>query len=405
MGGHSGYHATLQRIKGFFYWKGQSKMVREWVRKCTVCQQSKYETVASPGLIQPLPIPTCVFSDISMDLIVGLPKSKGKNVIFVVVDRLTKYAHFMGLTHPISASSVARAFVDNVYKLHGWPTTIVSDKDSIFLSNFWQEFTRLQGISVTMSTPYHPQTDGQTEVVNKCLETYIRCMVLHYAESWSSWLSLAEWWYNTNYHTSIKTTPFQALYGFPPPIHVPCVHRDTKMAALDEEMCAREEAVTILRNTLHMAQNRLKQQANKHRTDRAFAEGSWVYLKLRPYIQSSLRMTGYNKFSPKYYGPFLIVQKVGEVAYKLDLPPDSQLHPVFHVSLLKAAHGPPTKITPIPKVPRFSLQPAKMLDQRVIKMDQKVVAQVLVQWEGLPLPEATWEVKHEFQLRFPDFQL
>ncbi|KAJ0481982.1 putative nucleotidyltransferase, Ribonuclease H [Helianthus annuus] len=119
VGGHSGYHATLQRFKGFFYWKGQSKMVREWVRKCTICQQSKYETVASPGLVQPLPVPTCVFSEISMDFIVGLPKSKGKNVIFVVVDRLTKYAHFMGMTHPISANSVAKAFVDNVYKLHG----------------------------------------------------------------------------------------------------------------------------------------------------------------------------------------------------------------------------------------------------------------------------------------------
>ncbi|KAM0066244.1 putative nucleotidyltransferase, Ribonuclease H [Helianthus debilis subsp. tardiflorus] len=405
VGGHSGYHATLQRLKGFFYCKGQSKAVREWVRACSVCQQAKYETVASPGLIQPLPIPTCIFSDISMDFITGLPKSKGKNVIFVVVDRLTKYAHFVGMTQPISASSVAKAFIDNVYKLHGWPTTIVLDRDSIFLSNFWQEFTRLQGIAVQMSTAYHPQTDGQTEVVNRCLETYIRCMVLHYADSWANWLSLAEWWYNTNYHTSIKTTPIQALYGIPPPIHVPYVHRDTKVASLDEEMCSREEAIKILRSTLAMAQNRLRQQANKHRTDRQFQEGSWVYLKLRPYIQTSLRGAVYNKFSPKYYGPFLVVGKIGEVAYKLDLPPESQLHPVFHVSLLKAASGPPVQVTPIPQVPRFTLQPAKVLDQRVIRMGNKAVSQVLVQWVGQTLADATWEIKHDFQLRFPAFQL
>ncbi|KAI3756033.1 hypothetical protein L1987_55845 [Smallanthus sonchifolius] len=300
LGGHSGFHATLQRLKSMFYcWKGQNKTVREVVRQCHVCQQAKYETVASPGLIQPLPIPTCVFSDISMDFITGLPKSKGKNVILVVVDRLTKYAHFMVLTQPVSAADVAQA----AGNLIGYVNCL-------------------------------PPTDG-------------------WANTNYHWLSLAEWWYNTNYHSSLKSTPFQALYGFPPPIHVPYVHRDTNVEALDGEMCSKEEAITILRQTLHMGQNRLRQHANKHRSDRVFKEGSWVYLKLRPYIQSSLRMVGYNKFSPRYYGPYLMVQRIGEAAYKLDLPPDAQLHPVFHVSLLKqAGTRAPASITPIPKIPR-----------------------------------------------------
>ncbi|KAD2804089.1 hypothetical protein E3N88_37466 [Mikania micrantha] len=176
MGGHSGIHGTMQRIRSLFYWKGLHKGVQNFVRNCDICQQGKNETIASPGLLQPLPIPTHVFADISMDFIGGLPKSYGKDSIFVVVDRLTKYSHFMALSHPYSAAQVAQVFLDHVFKLHGWPDSIVSDRDPIFISQFWKEFTALQGIQLAMSTAYHPQTDGQTEVVNRCLESYLRCM-------------------------------------------------------------------------------------------------------------------------------------------------------------------------------------------------------------------------------------
>ncbi|PKI37099.1 hypothetical protein CRG98_042533 [Punica granatum] len=146
------------------YWKGLWRQVRQFVRECQICQQNKAEHLAYPGLLQPLPMPRSVFTDITMDFIEGLPKSMGKEVIFVVVDRCTKYAHFMSLSHPYSASTVAQAFLDNVFKLHGMPETIVSDRDPVFLSKFWQDLFRLQG------------TDGQSEAVNKCLETYLRCM-------------------------------------------------------------------------------------------------------------------------------------------------------------------------------------------------------------------------------------
>ncbi|KAD6454665.1 hypothetical protein E3N88_09371 [Mikania micrantha] len=135
---------------------------------------AKYEPVASPGLLQPLPVPTHIFTDISMDFVSGLLKVKGKDTILVVVDRLTKYAPFIPLSHPYGASQVALAFLDTVFKLHGCPQTIVSDRDPIFLSQFWKEFMRLQGVQLAHSTAYHPQTDGQTEVLNCCLETYLR---------------------------------------------------------------------------------------------------------------------------------------------------------------------------------------------------------------------------------------
>nr|GFA02824.1 hypothetical protein [Tanacetum cinerariifolium] len=163
MAGHSGINGTIQRIKGMFYWKGISKGVRQFIRNCDVCMRAKHENVASTGLLQPLPIPDSVFLEISMDFIGGLPKVKGKDIIFMVVDRLTKYNHFMVLGHPYSAKEVAQVFIDNVYKLHGCPSSIISDRDPIFLSAFWKEFLALQGIESKLSTAYHPQMDGQTE--------------------------------------------------------------------------------------------------------------------------------------------------------------------------------------------------------------------------------------------------
>lgn len=142
-------------------------------------------------------------------------------MILVVVDRFSKYAHFRALGHPYTSLSVAQLFMDNVFKLHGLPNSIVSDRDATFLSDFWRELFTLQGVDLQFSSAYHPQTDGQTEVVNRGLETYLRCICSECPNSWSKYLSLAEWWYNTNHHSSVNHTPFEVLYGYPPPLHLP----------------------------------------------------------------------------------------------------------------------------------------------------------------------------------------
>lgn len=199
--GHSGREVTNQRVKGLFYWRGTLKDIQTFIRNCHVCQQCKYDTSASPGLLQPLLIPDSIWSDLSMNFIESLPMSAGKEVILVFVDRLSKAAHFIALSHPYSAVTVAQAFFDNVYKHHGFPTSIVSGRDRIFTGTFWQELFKLQGVSLNMSSGYHPQSDGQTKVVNRCLETYLRCMCSLQPHLWSQWLSLVEYWYNTNFHT------------------------------------------------------------------------------------------------------------------------------------------------------------------------------------------------------------
>lgn len=207
-GGHSGIQATTKRLCAQLYWKKMRKDVKIFVRHCVVCQRFKPELVRPPGLLQPLPIPEHIWSDISMDFIDGLPLSKGKSVILVVVNRLSKYSHFIPLSHPYTALTVAQAFLDNIYKLHGLPKVIVSDRDVVFLSKFWKELFGMLQVNLHMSTAYHPQSDGQTEIVNKAVECYLRCMCGDKPKEWAHWIALAEYWYNTTFHTAINTTPY-----------------------------------------------------------------------------------------------------------------------------------------------------------------------------------------------------
>ncbi|GJZ00414.1 retrotransposon-related protein [Tanacetum coccineum] len=194
------------------------KQVKKLVKECLVCQQYKPDLSAYPGLLQPFPIP-----------------------------KLTKYAHFIPLTYPFSAVHVAQAFLDNVCKLHGMPESINSDRDKIFLSLFWKELFRLLKVKLQMSTAYHPQSDGQTELKNG---------------------KIAELWYNSNYHSAIKTTPFEALYGQPLPVHVPYMGGMSRVDVVDRTLKAREKVVQLLMFHLERAQNRMKQQIDKHRSER-----------------------------------------------------------------------------------------------------------------------------------------
>jgi hypothetical protein len=187
--------------------------IHNFVAKCEVYQCNKGETGKSLGTLQPLPIPPAIWKDISMEFITDLPKSGNKSVIMVVVDRLSKYSHFCALQHPFTASTVDQLFMDQVFKLHDMPHSIIFYRDPTFTSNFWKELFKLQGTQLHLSTTYHPQTDSQTEVVNECLETYLRCFASEKQHQWAQWLPIAKWWYNTSYHTTTHMTPFEAVYG------------------------------------------------------------------------------------------------------------------------------------------------------------------------------------------------
>jgi transposase InsO family protein len=297
IGGHSGVAMTYHRLHQHFSWPLMKQDVHQYIRSCPTCQLTKNEHVHSPGLLQPLPIPETAWSSIGIDFITDLPKSNGKDVIMVVVDRLTKYSHFIALSHPYTALTVAQLFLTHVYQFHGLPTSIISDRDPVFTGRFWKELMKLLGITLNMSTAYHPQTDGQTERVNQCLENYLRSMLLDQPKNWTFWLPLAQWWYNSNFHSSIRTTPFQALYGYPPPQpalgHPPRSH----VAAVDSLLHDRHKALLQLRSNLLIAQEHMKKFADQSRTERSFSVGDWVYFKLQPYRQNSVSSRANQKLS------------------------------------------------------------------------------------------------------------
>ena len=182
-----------------------------------------------------------MWEDITLDFIERLPASQGQDTIMVVVDRLNKSAHFLPLKHPFTAKSVAEKFVADVIKLHGMPRSIVSDRDPVFVSHFWQEFFKMSGTKLQLSSAYHPQTDGQTEVVNRCVEQYLQCFVHQWPTKWSLYLPWAEYWYNTTYHISTGMTPFQALYGRLPPT-IPSYNKGlSPVHEVDQQLQDRDE--------------------------------------------------------------------------------------------------------------------------------------------------------------------
>jgi transposase InsO family protein len=190
--------------------------IKEFIRGCAVCQQAKNEHCKTPGLLQPLPIPDQAWKVVCLDFIEGLPKSNRFDTILVVVDKFTKYAHFIPMSHPFVALQVAQAYMDHIYKLHGLPDSLVSDRDRIFTSAIWRELFKLSNTRLLISSSYHPQIDGQIERLNQCLENYLRCSVHSCPKQWSKWLSMAEFWYNTSYHTALGRIPFEVLYGYAP---------------------------------------------------------------------------------------------------------------------------------------------------------------------------------------------
>ena len=191
IGGHLGEVKTYRRLVADFYWVGMKKAVADYVKAYGICQRNKTLAMTPAGLLQPLQLPDKVWEDLSMDFIDGLPKSEGYDVIYVVVDGLSKYAHFIPLIHPYT--SVAERFITNIVKLYGMPHSIVSDRGQVFSSKFWEEIFHLQGTELHRSTAYHPQTDGQTEIVNICLETYLRCFASEQPCRWAKWLHWAEY--------------------------------------------------------------------------------------------------------------------------------------------------------------------------------------------------------------------
>ncbi|KAL4010950.1 hypothetical protein IC575_027992 [Cucumis melo] len=339
VGGHSEFLRTYKRVAAELYWEGMKADIKKQCEECLTCQRSKTLALSPAGLLVPLEIPQAIWSDISMDFVEGLPKSSGFEVILVVVDRLSKYGHFLLLKHPYTAKLVAEMFVKEIVRLHGFPLSIVSDRDKVFLSQFWTELFRLSGTKLNKSTAYHPQSDGQTEVVNKGVETYLRCFCNEKPKEWTKWLPWTEYWYNTTFQRSIGMTPFQVVYGRQPPTILSYGSSPSKNSTVEEMLQERDIVLVSLREHLRLAQEQMKMYADRKRRAVEFSVGEYVFLRIRPYRQITVRSRRNEKLTPRSFGPYKIVERIGPVAYRLQLPENSRIHPVFHVSQLRKMVG------------------------------------------------------------------
>jgi hypothetical protein len=402
--GHEGVQRTLHRIRRDFHAPNLRALVQEYVRACATCQRYKSEHLQSAGLLLPLPVPSIVWADIGIDFIEALPRVGGRSVILTVVDRFSKYCHFIPLSHPYSAESVAQAFFSDIVRLHGLPQSIVSDRDTVFTSLFWQELMRLTGIKLHMKTAFHPQSDGQTEAANKVIVMYLRCITGDRPLQWLRWLPWAEYVYNTAYQSALRTTPFKIVYGRDPPNIRSYEPGKTRVAAVAKGMSERDDMLADAHARLEQAQSVYKRFYDKHHRDVRFAVGDWVWLRLRHRAPASLQGVSKSKLQSRFYGPYRIAAVINEVAYRLELPPRARLHDVFHVGLLKRFVGSPPAAPPaLPSIHHGATQPVP--EQVTRSRLARGVRQVLVHWQGEPAASATWEDIDSFIERNPTFQL
>ncbi|GJR41847.1 putative nucleotidyltransferase, ribonuclease H [Tanacetum coccineum] len=288
------------------------------------------------------------------------------------------------------------------------PTSIVSDRDPKFTSRFWKGLQKAWGTRLKFSTAFHPQTDGQSERTIQTLEDMLRACALEWTGSWDEYLCLVEFAYNNSWHASIKAAPFELLYGRKCRAPICWDEVGERLIEGPELIEITNEKVAVAKEKLKEARSRQKSYADKHRRDLEFQVGDRVFLKVSPF-RGVKRFGIKGKLSPRFIGPFEILERIGEVSYRLALPPQlSHVHDVFHVSLLRGYHYHPLHVASYPFdqiQPDMSLseEPESILDRQERVMRNKVIPFVKILWKNHPEREATWETEESMRASYPHF--
>ncbi|WVZ52186.1 hypothetical protein U9M48_003270 [Paspalum notatum var. saurae] len=359
------YYDLMER----FWWYGMKGAVAEYVAICDTCQRVKAEHQRPAGLLQPLKVLEWKWKEITMDFIVGLPRTQK------VVDRLTKIAHFIPVNTTYSGAKLAELYISRIVCLHGVPKRIISDRGSQFTSRFWEQLHDSLDTKLRFSTAYHPQIDGQTERTNQILEDMLRACAIQYDTSWDKCLPYAEFSYNNTYQASLKKSPLEALYGKGAehrcsgirPVFGPNIIQDAK------------QQLRIVQKNLRVAQSRQRSYADVRRRDLSFKVGDHVYLKVSP-MKGIRRFNIKGKLAPRYIGPFKILEKKGEVAYRLELPPN-----LSGVHNLKKCLRVPEEQAPLEGLEvqedlTYTEHPVKILDTSERNTRNKRIKMCHVQW-------------------------
>ncbi len=402
--GHVGITKTIDLVTRTFVWKNMTKHIKEYVNTCIQCQLNKPTNQQPLGLLNPIQIPEQRWHTVTLDLITSLPRSKqGNDAIVVFVDKFSKLSHYVPTTTDITAPRLATLFIDNIVRLHGLPSNIISDRDPRFTSLFWKSMWKQLGTNLSMSTSFHPQSDGQTERQNRTLEESLRSYIDYNHSDWDIHLSILELAHNNSIHASTGYSPMFLNYGQHPrmPIH----------HLLGNDLQINDTALTMIEklyDNLEFAKENIKKAqlnqakySNEHRRENeTWKIGEKVLLST-----TNLRRPGRApKLCSSWIGPFEIKRVLSNVTYELKLPNNMRIHPVFHISHLKKSkeslsfpsrtlidHRPPPELLDETKEEVFIVE--KILKKKISR--NKIY--YLVKWFGYPEWELTWEPETSFK--------
>ena len=285
LAGHFGITKTLSALEDRYYWPHLHRDVRRLIVRCSICTISKL-TKQNSGPYLPLPVPESPWQEVSLDFVLGLPRTRRQqHSILVVVDRFSKMAHFIACSKTTDASHTARLFFNEVVLLYGIPRSIVSDHDVRFTSSFWKTLWRLMETTLKFSTAFHPQRDGQTEVTNRTLGNLLRCLVQGNTTAWDELLPRAEFTYNASEHRATRYSPFRITTVKDRNLPVDLLPLPTPSAYSTEAITLATD-LTALHQQVHDRlteyNNKVKTAIDEHRHSREFQEGDMVMIKLRP---------------------------------------------------------------------------------------------------------------------------
>ena len=340
--GHLGVSKTIARLTRHFYWPRLNHSVRTYLANCTTCQACKFGAPDHPhGLLHPLPIPDQPWESVSLDLVTGLPLTpRGFDAFITFTDRLTKFIHVVPTTKTITGQGVAQLYFDHVFRLHGWPTNLVSDRDPRFTSAFWTTLATLTNTTFNMSTANHPQTDGQSENSNKIVLAGLRHYVNSFQDDWDTHLTAVEFAHNDAVHTSTGFSPFYLNYGHHPrtPTAIAADAPSLRPSSTPDFLVHIQSALARARSALLKAQQAQCIAANRTRSHLTLPVDSYAWVSAA-HLHPPTATGSHRKLGPKFYGPYRVITANSDVTYRLDLPPHLRHHPVIHISALKPFTG------------------------------------------------------------------
>lgn len=387
--GHFGVLKTLELVQRDYFWSGMRRMVKKYIKGCDACCRSKAIRHKPYGLLQPLSIPEGPWKGISIDFITDLPPSHGFDSICVFKDRLTKQAHLLGCNKTITAPGTARLFLDQVFRLHGLPNSCVSDRGPQFVAKFWQRTLELLGIARLLTSGYHPETNGGTEVLNQVIEQYIRIFGNYQQNNWYELLPLCEFAYNNTINSSTGYTPFFSNLGYNP-VFDPSLPTSSVVPSAEDQVAKLSVIMENLKANLKEAQASYSRFANVKRLKPPRLDvGDLVYLKSKDYCTARPS----KKLDYKNLGPFKILERINEVAYRLRLPCTMKIHDVFHVSLLepKAKDVFPLQVNPEPAPVIIDGEQEFVVDTILDSKIKRKRVVYFTHWKGYGIQDRTWE--------------